>query len=149
MLRHTWTALLCLLMVGSAALTYQIKYRAELAAEEVGSLRSEIGDMEEELSRLKAQWSLFNQPDRLQALVENHADVLPLQPLSPYQIATLGDLPEPSALARALPPRKPEPGQRVGPRLAVQENGIAVLIEGTNAQDRAALDNLITGGIGQ
>ncbi|MEP0519823.1 MAG: hypothetical protein ABJO09_07895 [Hyphomicrobiales bacterium] len=107
MLRHAWTLFLCLLMVGGAAVTYQIKYQAELAASDARRLAGEIDGLEEDLSRLKAQWSLLNQPSRLQALVESNAEVLPLKPLSPHQVAFLEDVPAKSPLSLVLPPPKP------------------------------------------
>lgn len=107
MLRHTWTLFLCLLMVAGAAVTYKIKYQAELATEEARDLVSEINGLEEDISRLKAQWSLLNQPSRLQALVENNTEVLPLAPLAPHQIVFLEHIPEKSPMSLIVPRRKP------------------------------------------
>lgn len=134
MLRHAWTLFLCLLMVGGAAVTYQIKYKAEIAANDANRLAGEIDGLEEDLSRLKAQWSLLNQPSRLQALVESNAEVLPLVPLSPHQVAMVTDVPEKSPLALVLPPRKPFLETYTG-------NDLATLID---AASEPSLEDLIT-----
>ncbi|WP_306261761.1 hypothetical protein [Pararhizobium sp. IMCC21322] len=132
MLRHTWTLFLCLMMVAAAAVTYQIKYQAELATEEARDMVSEINGLEEDISRLKAQWSLLNQPSRLQALVENNAEVLPLTPLAPHQIALLDNIPERSPMSLIVPRRKPF-------SLAYESNTLAKLINQTSEPSLADL----------
>lgn len=132
MLRHAWTLFLCLMMVAGAAVTYQIKYRAELATEEAQDMVSEINGLEEDISRLKAQWSLLNQPSRLQALVENNADVLPLTPLAPHQIALLDNIPERSPMSLIVPRRKPF-------SYAYESNTLAKLINQTSEPSLADL----------
>jgi hypothetical protein len=42
---------------------------------------------------LKAEWSMLTQPARLQATVEKYADHFQLQPFSPEQISTIGEIP--------------------------------------------------------
>lgn len=132
MLRHAWTLFLCLLMVGGAAVTYQIKYQAELSSSDANRLAGEIDGLEEDLSRLKAQWSLLNQPSRLQALVESNSDVLPLSPLSPYQVALISDVPAKSPLSLMLPPRKPFLQSYTG-------NDLATLIDASSEPSLADL----------
>lgn len=132
MLRHTWTLFFCLMMVAGAAVTYQIKYRAELATEEATDMVSEINGLEEDISRLKAQWSLLNQPSRLQALVENNAEVLPLTPLAPHQIALLDNIPERSPMSLIVPRRKPF-------SYAYESNTLAKLINQTSEPSLADL----------
>lgn len=132
MLRHTWTLFLCLMMVAGAAVTYKIKYQAELATENSRDLVSEINGMEEDISRLKAQWSLLNQPSRLQALVENNSEVLPLTPLAPHQIALLDNVPEKSPMSLIVPRRKPF-------SYAYESNTLAKLINQTSEPSLADL----------
>ena len=107
MSRHVWTLFLCLLMLGGALFTYQIKYQSEMAVDTADGLLSDIDLLEEDISRLKAQWSLLNQPSRLQALVESNSDVLPLQPINAHQVVMAENIPEKSSLALVMPPRKP------------------------------------------
>lgn len=132
MLRHTWTLFLCLMMVAGAAVTYKIKYQAELATEEARDIMSEIDGLEEDISRLKAQWSLLNQSSRLQALVENNVDVLPLTPLAPHQIALLSQIPEKSPMSLIVPRRKPF-------TYAYETNTLAKLINQTSEPSLADL----------
>ena len=48
---------------------------------------------QEAISLLKAEWSVLTQPARLQDLVERHADVLKLAPMTAEHIGTLADIP--------------------------------------------------------
>jgi hypothetical protein len=45
------------------------------------------------VSLLRAEWSLLNQPTRVQELVSRHADELKLAPLDPKQIVRFEQLP--------------------------------------------------------
>ena len=75
------------------AAVYQIKYDAETAAETVRGLKAEVDKEREAIALLKAEWSLLNQPARLQALVERHSDYLGLVPLDPIQIGQVSEIP--------------------------------------------------------
>jgi hypothetical protein len=86
-------ALLVFLMVLSATAVYDMKYEAELAAENVRKVEREIAREQEAISLLKAEWSVLTQPARLQDLVERHADVLKLAPMTAEHIGTLADIP--------------------------------------------------------
>ena len=104
-------ALLVFLMVLSAAAVYDMKYEAELAAEAMADLQRQIDSEKAELSLLKAEWSVLTQPARLAELVERHAEVLQLAPLTADQIGTLADVPQ--------KPVEPEP-EMLGPAEAVE-----------------------------
>lgn len=91
---RTINILLILLMALSAAAVYDMKYEAELAAENVAQLERRIAQQQEQLSLLKAEWSVLTQPSRLQALVERHQSVLQLETLRAEHIGTLADVPE-------------------------------------------------------
>ena len=84
-----WVAL----MVAGAVLTYVMKDRAGRAADHVMELRRDIAREKELMTVLNAEWSVLDQPARLQGLVERYGTYLHLQPLEVPQIATLADVP--------------------------------------------------------
>lgn len=92
-------ALLVFLMVLSAAAVYDMKYEAEIAAANLARIEREIAQQQAAISLLKAEWSVLTQPARLQELVERHAEILNLQPLTARQIGVLADIPEKPVLA--------------------------------------------------
>ena len=46
------------------------------------------------IQTLKAEWSLLDQPGRLQALVDRHADYFQLQPFASDQVVTIDQIPQ-------------------------------------------------------
>lgn len=101
MLRAIDVILICAL-VGSAMWTYKVKHDARLALVRVEQLEKQIAKEQAEINLLKADWSLFNSPARLQSLVDKYRDDLNLTPLEPGQIATIDQLP-PLRSERAQP----------------------------------------------
>ncbi len=85
--------LLVVLMIIGAVAVYDMKYEAEVAAGRVSKLRLQVSREREELSLLKAEWSLLNQPARLQKLVDRYNQFLQLEPLEVHQIVSVGALP--------------------------------------------------------
>ncbi len=95
-------------MIVGAAVTYDMKHKAELAADRVAALQSGIAKEKNQIVLLKAEWSLLTQPARLQATIEKYADHFQLQPFSPDQIATVEAI-----------PMKPDPiGDKAAEKLA-------------------------------
>lgn len=92
MLRTT-DLILVALMVAAATLTYQVKHQAEAKLAEVERLKAEIELQEDTIDLLEADWSLLNQPARLQMLTERYAETLELETTRPEQIATFQELP--------------------------------------------------------
>jgi hypothetical protein len=80
-------------MIVGAAVTYDMKHKAELAADRVAALQADIAKEKNEIVLLKAEWSMLTQPARLQATIEQYADHFQLQPFSPDQIATVDEIP--------------------------------------------------------
>ncbi len=80
-------------MIVGAVVTYDMKHKAELAAERVATLQHDIAKEKNQIVLLKAEWSLLTQPARLQATIEQYADHFQLQPFSPDQIATVDEIP--------------------------------------------------------
>ena len=68
---------------------YALKYGTGREAVEIADLKREIASEKDTLSVLRAEWSLLNQPDRLQRLAEKYLD---LEPLKPENMAKLAEL---------------------------------------------------------
>lgn len=85
-----WVAL----MVAGAVVTYSMKDNAGRAADRVHKLRADIASEQEAITLLKAEWSVLDQPARLQELVGRYPDVLKLQPIDVRQLATVADIPD-------------------------------------------------------
>lgn len=77
----------------AAIFVFQIKYRAEAVAERAAELQRKVDQEAEAVSLLRAEWSLLNQPTRVQELVARHQEALRLQPLDPRQIVRFEQLP--------------------------------------------------------
>ena len=80
-------------VLAAAATVYDMKHDAERAAERVANLQQRIDEEREQLKLLRAEWSLLNDPGRLQRLVERYNDHLNLQPLEVGQITRIEDVP--------------------------------------------------------
>ncbi|MEJ8474683.1 cell division protein FtsL [Roseibium algae] len=82
-----------LLVVVCAAAVYDMKLAAKKSASYVSELQREIEAERETLRNLRAEWSVLNQPERLQRLVERYNEYLELQPLDVHQIVRAEELP--------------------------------------------------------
>ena len=92
MLRTLDLVLVCA-MIAAATVTYQIKHAAEDKLNEVRELQAEIKLQEETIDLLEADWSLLNQPSRLQRLSTAYEAQLGLKPIEPTQMAEPEELP--------------------------------------------------------
>lgn len=90
-------------LVASAGYAYSIKYDTLYYAEQVAKLNGQIQREHDAIAVLRAEWQHLNRPDRLQAAVEQHLD---LQPLNIKQLARLSDLPN-------RPPREDGIGRKL------------------------------------
>ena len=90
---RTLNILFILAVVIGAATVYDMKLAATKSAEKVAELKREIDEERNTIRHLKAEWSLLNKPDRLQALVERYNEYLQLDSLDVKQIVTPEDLP--------------------------------------------------------
>ncbi len=109
MIRRILNLLLLLAMITGAAVTYDMKHKAELAADRNAKLESEIAKDKDSIALLRAEWSLLTQPSRLQTLVDKYADHFQLQPFTPAQIARIDDIPLRSPAAPAAAAAAPDP----------------------------------------
>jgi hypothetical protein len=80
-------------MIVGMGIVYAIKYDAGRAASNLSRLERSIGQERETIATLNAEWSLLNQPRRLQEFAERYQTYLELDRLSPDQIATIDDIP--------------------------------------------------------
>lgn len=90
---RTTDIVLIVVMVSAAAFTYKTKHEAENQLSEVRRLQSQITFEKDSIDVLNADWSLLNQPSRLQRLKDNFSEELKLNPVQPYQFATIAELP--------------------------------------------------------
>jgi hypothetical protein len=97
-------ALLVFLMVLSAAAVYDMKYEAEIAAENINKKQAEIVQAREDISLLKAEWALLTRPARMRDLLARHQDILNLTPMSSDHIGTLADIPAKPVVPQAGAP---------------------------------------------
>ena len=77
-------------LIASAGYAYSIKYETLYQAEQVAKMKTKVQRERDAIAVLKAEWQHLNRPDRLQAAVEHHLD---LQPMNIRQLARLSDLP--------------------------------------------------------
>lgn len=85
-------ALLTVMLIG-AVVTYDMKLKAEKAAERVVKLEGEIAEQKDAVQLLRAELSMLVQPGRLQVVVDRHADHFQLEDFSPSQYATVEEIP--------------------------------------------------------
>ena len=93
MFRRIFNFLLLTVMVVGAGVVYDLKHKAELAADHNARLEADIAKDRDALALLRAEWSLLTQPSRLQTVIDKYADHFQLQPFSPTQIATIDEIP--------------------------------------------------------
>jgi len=107
MLRMLNFLLIGLMLVG-AGIVYDLKYEAERATSRVSKIQRKIDAERDVIATLKAEWSLLNQPKRLQDLTQRYHSYLELDPLDPTQIGTLDDIPfKPAVPAAGTVPASP------------------------------------------
>ena len=81
-------AVLLIVMIVGAGITYDMKHRAEEAASNVARLQAAIAAEKDAISVLRAEWSMLTQPSRLQGIVTRYSDHFDLQPFAASQIAS-------------------------------------------------------------
>ena len=100
------------LMLGGAGVVYLMKYDSERAAGRIAKLQHGIIEKRQEIATLKAEWSVLNQPRRIQELVEKYRSYLELDALDPNQVASIDEIPfRPAAKADPMPADAKKPVQ--------------------------------------
>lgn len=85
---------------------FQLKHQVHALDEELLRLNRQIAAEHQTIHVLKAEWSYFNQPQRLEALAQRHLDLTPMKPQQLTRIAELPLRPAEDA-AIASPPTPP------------------------------------------
>lgn len=106
---------LALTAIGAAGIVFEEKRQASAEAREVAKLKRKVEAEKEKISELKAEWSLLDQPARLQSIVEHHGEVLVLDVMKTEQIGTIDDVP--------WPPVEADPAEKAAGRPAGSERG--------------------------
>ena len=77
--------LLIILVLAATGHTFYIKNQSESRLDEIQRLQAEIKDHKQTIDLLEADWSLLNQPARIQKLVEAYQQQLKLKTTSAEQ----------------------------------------------------------------
>lgn len=93
----TLDVILVAALLSAAAWTFGMKHEAENLEAEVRLMDRKIAQERETIQLLSADWSLLNQPYRLQRLAEAFEGTLKLKPINPEQMAAANELPAPPA----------------------------------------------------
>jgi hypothetical protein len=93
MIRRIFNFVLIAVMLVGAMITYDMKHKAEVAADRVARLQADIAKEKDAVSLLRAEWSVLTQPPRLESIVQNYAGYFQLVPFSPAQVGTIDDIP--------------------------------------------------------
>ncbi|WP_119308162.1 cell division protein FtsL [Cohaesibacter haloalkalitolerans] len=86
--------LLFLSVLVGAFWLFQVKHQSKEEGEKIAALEQKIQDEKDALMLLKAEWSYLNRPQRVQRLADEFSNELGLQAIQPYQIGTIGDVPD-------------------------------------------------------
>lgn len=81
---------------------YQENYRTREALADQRRVQTEIGQLREQLSVLRAEWAYLNRPERLRELAALNFDRLRLMPMSPEHFGRLDQV---DYLPKEIPPQ--------------------------------------------
>ena len=106
------TCVALLLACGSGLYLYQVKHQVHVVDGQIEQVVRQTAQVREQIRLLRAEWTLLDQPDRLQQLA---AQFLNLQPTKPTQFASAAEL---DSRLPPVPAPEPPPGQSEEPSVA-------------------------------
>ena len=90
------TVAMAAMIVAVASWAYAVNYDTRAVGNEVAALEADIARAQSTIEVLRVEWAFLNRPDRLRALVREHADVLGLMPADPGHFGEIARIPYPS-----------------------------------------------------
>lgn len=72
---------------------YALKFAIEGTASERTAIQAHIAEQEGELSLLKADWAVLNQPGHIDPIIKRHQEVLAIGPVKQEQFGSFAALP--------------------------------------------------------
>jgi len=105
------TLALLLLTVSVGVGLFLVKYQVQGLEDQLQSMNRNIADDREKIHVLKAEWSHFNEPNRLRNLAGRHLDMIPVQS---GQVTTRRNMEE------ELPERPPASAEMLPDQLAAE-----------------------------
>jgi len=90
---RTLNIFLLVLSLAMLAGVYALKFSIEGTASERTALAAKIEDQEGQLSLLKADWALLNQPGHIDPIVRRHQEELGIGPVQQEQFGSFAALP--------------------------------------------------------
>jgi cell division protein FtsL len=99
---------LVLTVLGSAFVLYTLEHATRAAERRVADIESQIGEEEEAINLLNAEWSNLTRPERLQDIAEKR---LGLKPIIPTQMVSSAELAQrvPEKPLEQPPPHSTDP----------------------------------------
>jgi hypothetical protein len=92
-MRFIVDAILIALVLVLSVSVYKVKHRAEETKQAIEQARYDMVRQNEMTSLLHAEWGVLNTPERLQAVYEQIAEPMALQPITPQQMLRIEELP--------------------------------------------------------
>lgn len=83
---------LVLLMIGGVATVYDMKFQGTEAKKGLAQLEADIAQERAKIALLRAEWSLLNQPQRLEQLARDKSNIFQLRVMSMDQITDAAGL---------------------------------------------------------
>ena len=85
-----------ILLIGSVAYSYRVKYHSIALSNEVTRVKKEIEKTRNEIAEAKAEWQVLNSPDRIQKMADAHTPTLGMKVTQIVRWSDLPNRPPPS-----------------------------------------------------
>ena len=103
------TIIWVLLSVVVAGALFRVSYRVQHLEKHLTAVNKQIGQQEEAIRVLQAEWSYLNEPSRLEALTRKHLNLLPTTPTQIVSLEQIPSRPLAGPAPKATSPNTPTP----------------------------------------